>query len=143
MLNHRQSLCPSKTALLFFTFCISTTIHTNPVVASPLVFNGQNAALFPGANPNDTAALMNSVAKPTPQTKAPTALDQNRIIIQGLESQITNRIYTQIFNNANVSGIFTLPGGGSISYNRPGDGNVHITVINSDGTTSVIVVPDI
>lgn len=122
---------------------LSSALYATPSLASPLTFTGQNAALFNTANPNDTAAMMNSVVKPTPKTKLPTALDQNRLIIQGLESQITNKIYADIFDNSNASGHYSLPGGGSVSFIRPGDGNIRITIVDASGTSSEIVVPDI
>ncbi len=122
---------------------LSSALHISAVSASTLTFTGQNAALFNTANPNDTAAMMNSVVKPKAKTELPSALDQNRLIIQGLESQITNKIYADIFDNSNVSGHYSLPGGGSVSFIRPGDGNVHITIVDASGTTSEIVVPDI
>jgi hypothetical protein len=118
-------------------------LYANAALSSPLTFTGQNAALFNTANPNDTAAMMNSVVKPKAKTELPSALDQNRLIIQGLESQITNKIYADIFDNSNVSGHYSLPGGGSVSFIRPGDGNIRITIVDASGTTSEIVVPDI
>ena len=123
--------------------CLYILLTAEAATASPLVFRGQNTALFPDANPNSTAALMNTVVKPATPTKPPSPLDQNRIIIQGLESQITNKIYNDIFKTTNASGEYTLPGGGSISFVRPGDGNVVITIIDASGTVSTISVPDI
>jgi len=140
MLNRKQSSLIIKAVL---SLSAVSFLYAGTALASPLTFTGQNAALFNTANPNDTAAMMNSVVKPTPQTKLPSALDQNRLIIQGLESQITNKIYADIFDNANASGHYSLPGGGSVSFVRPGDGNIHITIIDASGTTSEIVVPDI
>ncbi len=141
MLNGKRYL--SLQAKVISIIALSTALYAAPSLANPLTFTGQNAALFNTANPNDTSAMMNSVVKPTPKTKAASPLDQNRLIIQGLESQITNKIYNDIFNNANASGHYSLPGGGSVSFVRPGDGNVHITIVDASGTTSEIVVPDI
>ncbi len=127
---------------LFLCLCSLLALNVSVAEASPLTFRGQNAALFPDANPNATAALMNTVVKPTPKPKPATAIDQNRLIIQGLESQITNKIYNDIFDTHNASGSYQLPGGGSISFVRSG-GNIEITIIDSSGATSEITVPDI
>ena len=44
---------------------IALSMTALPASASPIVFEGQNAALFPGANPAANALLMASVNKPT------------------------------------------------------------------------------
>jgi len=36
-----------------------------------------------------------------------------------------------------------ITGGGSVSFIRPGDGNIRITIVDASGTSSEIVVPDI
>jgi zona occludens toxin (predicted ATPase) len=137
MLNRKQSLTIKVLSLSAISF-----LYAGTALASPLTFTGQNAALFNTANPNDTAAMMNSVVKPTPKTPLPSGLDQSRLIIQGLESQITNKIYSDIFDTSLPSGgPYILPDGGTISFKRIG-GNIEITVV-ADGTTSVIVLPDI
>lgn len=110
--------------------------------ASGLTFQGQNAALFPGANPSDTAALMNSVPKKkAPPTPTP-GIDPAQLILQSVQSQTSSRIFAQIFNSANASGNYDLGGGSSISFVRIG-GNIEITFIDPVHGTTTITLPDI
>lgn len=143
MMFSRDFLYYSRIVTLFIIFCISYFIYVATATASPLVFRGQNSAIFPDANPSGAAGLMNSVRKPPNRPATTPAIDPTRLIIQGLESQITNKIYNDIFNTTTVSELYRLPGGGRISFLRPGDGNIEITIVDAAGTTSVIVVPDI
>ncbi|MEZ5691114.1 MAG: hypothetical protein R3D71_05570 [Rickettsiales bacterium] len=122
--------------------CVFSMLCEPSAEASPITFVGKNPAIFSDANPNGLSALMNSVDKPATRRTTPTP-NSSELIIRGLESQITNKIYNDIFNTANPSGIFQLPSGGQISFVRPGDGNIVITIVNSANVTSVITVPDI
>jgi hypothetical protein len=112
-----------------------------PAIASELVFQGQNAALFPGANPSDTSALMNSVVKPNAPPATTATLSPSSLILQSVESQLSTEIYNGIFNTSNASGTYNLGGGNSISFVRPGNGTIQIT-IDQDGTNTEITVPD-
>jgi hypothetical protein len=108
--------------------------------ASEFVFQGQNAALFPGANPSDTTALMNSVHKPSPTSTAPT-ISPATLIEQSIEGQISSKIYNDIFNGSALSGNFNLGGGNTISYVRAG-GYVTITIVSPTSGTTTLTVPD-
>ncbi len=110
--------------------------------ASPLVFQGQNAALFPGANPAGTATLMNSVDKPVAALPQTPVADPARLIQQSLQSQISNKIYQDIFQSDAASGFYDLGGGSSIGFERTG-GNVIINITNPTNGSTVITIPDI
>jgi len=102
--------------------------------ASPLVFQGQNAGIFPGANPSDTAQMMLSVPKPTAATSAPSQLSSSQVIIQSLEAQISNKIYSEIFGTgAQPSGTQTLPDGSVITWNTVA-GVLSVSVTYPNGT---------
>ncbi len=103
--------------------------------ANPLVFQGQNAAIFPGANPSDTALLMSSTPKPAPSpTNSTTSLSSSAFIVQTLEAQLSNKIYNDIFGaGASPSGSHVLPDGTIISWVTVA-GVVQITETKPDGT---------
>ena len=111
--------------------------------ASYLNFQGQNAGIFPGANPSDTSAMMNSVPRPAPTPQSSnTATSQ--IIMQALQSQISSHIYSDIFGtNALPTGKEFLPDGSTVEWapdtNNPG--NVLITFTSATGvvTTASII----
>jgi len=117
-----------------------------PASASTMVFEGQNAGLFPNANPADTAQLMGSVSRPfNPKTAAASATGQitpASLIEQSVESQISAKIYSQIFNSSAASGSFDLGGGSLINFVRTG-GNIDITLTDPVHGTTTIVVPDL
>jgi Type VIII secretion system (T8SS), CsgF protein len=118
----------------------------NGAAASQLVFQGQNAGLFPGANPSDTSTLMNSVPKPNKGSAASAAaasgVSAATLIEQAIESQISNKIINDIFNTSNASGSFNLGNGTTISFLRTG-GNIDITIVDPVHGTTEIVIPDI
>lgn len=133
---------------LFFTCLVPTIIYAGAAAASPLTFRGQNAAIFPDAYSGNTSALMNSVPKPkAPATTTP-VIDPARLIQQSLQSQISSKIYNDIFTtkdaNGNLlqSGNFDLGGGNLISFSRD-DGNIQITITSPSTGTTVITVPDV
>ena len=117
--------------------------QTSSAGASPLVFQGQNAGLFPTANPNSTAILMNSVPKKnaTKSTTSSTALNTSSLIQNAIISQISLKINKAIFNNESPSGYFDLGNGNTISYTHS-DGNIIITIINPNTGNTTIVVPE-
>jgi hypothetical protein len=110
--------------------------------ANPITFQGQNAALFPGANPADTATLMNSVPKPNSgiSSAALGGISASQLVLQSIESQISSRIYADIFGNgAAPSGTELLGDGSSISWapdpNQPGFKIITVTDANGRVTT--------
>lgn len=127
---------------------VLTLSFANSAGAGALVFQGQNAALFPGANPSDTSTLMNSVPKPggangaAAAAAAATAPSPATLVEQAIESQISSKIYNDIFNSSATSGTFNLGGGNIISFVKTG-GNIIITFIDPVHGTTTITVPDI
>ena len=112
--------------------------HTLAAEASNLTFQGQNAGLFPTANPSDTSVLMNSVAKPVATSTIP-SISPATLIEQSIVSQISSKIYNQIFSGTAASGSYDLGGGNSISYTRSG-GYITINITSpSNGTTTLTV----
>ncbi|NTV67091.1 MAG: hypothetical protein HGB06_05300 [Chlorobaculum sp.] len=111
--------------------------------ASPLVFQGQNAGLFPSANPNSTAILMNSVPKKnaTASTTPSTGLNTSMLIQNAIISNMNMKITEAIFGDDHLSGNFDLGNGNSISYLHS-DGNIIVTIINPNTGTTTIVVPE-
>ncbi|NTW53691.1 MAG: hypothetical protein HGB15_02775, partial [Chlorobaculum sp.] len=111
--------------------------------ASPLVFQGQNAGLFPLANPNSTTILMNSVPKKnaTASTTSSTGLNTSMLIQNAIISNMNAKITEAIFGKDHPSGNFDLGNGNSISYLHS-DGNIIITIINPNTGTTTIVVPE-
>lgn len=134
-----------KIRLLLLSASVGVTFsqsHISKTEASTLVFQGQNAGLFPTANPNAVSILMNSVPKekataPTTSTGMNTAM----MIENAVVSQISTRIYNQIFNGTALSGSYDLGGGNAINYMRS-DGNITITLINATSGTTTITIPD-
>jgi hypothetical protein len=122
--------------LAMFLFALAAPL--SPTYASDLVFQGQNAGLFPGANPSDTAQLMVGVPKPTAPTSTETP---SQLIEQAVESQVSSQIFTDIFSGSAASGSFSLGNGSNISYVRA-DGNVTITITDPTNGTTIITVPD-
>jgi hypothetical protein len=112
--------------------------------ASPLVFQGQNAGLFPTANPNSTAILMNSVPKKnaTKSTTSSTGLNTSMLIQNAIISNMNAKITDAIFGKDHeTSGDFNLGNGNSISYLYDNH-NIIITIINPNTGKTTIVVPD-
>lgn len=107
---------------------------------SPLIFQGQNAGLFSTANPAGTAVLMNSVTKPV-ATSAASSISSATLIQQSIVSQLSMRIYNEIFKGSGVSGYYDLGGGNSINYLREG-GYITVTIINSKNGTTTLTVLD-
>jgi len=115
--------------------CISPSAE-----ASNLVFQGQNAGLFSTANPAGTAVLMNSVTKPV-ATSTSSSISSATLIQQSIVSQLSMRIYNEIFKGSGVSGYYDLGGGNSINYLREG-GYITVTIINSKNGTTTLTVLD-
>lgn len=114
--------------------------------ASNIVFQGQNAALFPDANPSNNALMMMSVDRPSnPRTASATGkLNSATLIEQSVASQISAKIYNQIFTSTNTAGTFNLDNGSSIAYTRGnGDGNLYITITDPINGTTEITLPDL
>lgn len=137
----------SKTIAIVLISGLLSSTCLNAAFASPIIFTGQNAALFSGANPADTTALMSSVVKPNdPNAASNASLTSQSLILQSVESQISSNISTQIFNTSNIgTHTFALGDGSSITYTRPGSGGagtVTITLVDTKGTSTVITVPD-
>ena len=143
MINRLYPTRPIKiTTALLSAVCVIALFSS--ASASNLTFQGQNAALFPGANPADTSMLMNSVPKPSSSSSAPTIPTVNpaTLVEQSLESQISSKIYNDIFTGSNASGFFNLGDGNTINYLRSG-GDVTITIVSPTSGTTTITVPDI
>jgi|WetSurMetagenome_2_1015567.scaffolds.fasta_scaffold282573_1 hypothetical protein len=144
LFKKRTARILSIVALISATF---TTCETSVASASNILFTGQNAGLFPTANPNDTAILMNSVPKKnaTASTSAATSglstYNAATLIENALASQISNRIYTQIFSGSATAGNYDLGGGNTIHYSRSG-GYITIDITSPATGTTTIVVPD-
>jgi hypothetical protein len=115
---------------------------SNIASANPLTFTGQNAGIFPTANPSDTAAMMNSVVKPNnPNIVSGTAVSSSQFILQSLESQISNKIFTTIENSApGDAGTFALSDGSSIAYTNVA-GTITVTITNASGVVTTVVLP--
>ena len=115
----------------------------NPAFASSIIFQGQNAALFSGANPSDTTALMSSVVKPNnPNAASASALSTQSLILQSVESQISTHINNIIFNNANAAGSFNLGNGSLISFVRAA-GLLTINLTDPVHGLTTITIPDV
>lgn len=108
--------------------------------ASNLTFQGQNAGLFPGANPSDTSVLMNSVAKPA-VSPGSYSINPSTLIEQSILSQISSKIYNQIFQGTAASGYYDLGNGSTVSYARSG-GYITINITSPTNGTTTISVPD-
>ena len=116
--------------------CIALSVTQFSVAdASNLTFQGQNAGLFSTANPSDTAVLMNSVAKPA----VTSSISSATLIEQSIISQISLKIYNEIFKGTAASGSYDLGGGNAISYMRSG-GYITVKLTNpGNGTTTLSV----
>ncbi|HEU5048473.1 MAG TPA: hypothetical protein VFT64_11600 [Rickettsiales bacterium] len=115
-------------------------ITASSAYASPLVFQGQNAALFPGANPSDTALLMNSVPKPASDPTSQANLTSANLIQSAIESQISSKIYNDIFGSGAASSGSEVLGNGNIIKWQPdpsGTG-VQVTIYYANGGSSII-----
>jgi hypothetical protein len=110
--------------------------------ASELVFQGQNAGLFPNANPSDTAQLMLSTVRPNPPAVTIPTLSPTQLVEQSVLGTVSTNITNQIFNTSNASGNFNLGGGSTISYTRA-NGQVTITFTDPATGTTQITVPDV
>ncbi len=108
-------------------------------LASNLEFRGQNVALFPSANASSLSGMMNSVHRPTASTTS-LGLTPASLIVQALESQISTRIYNDMFNGTATAGTYNLGGGNLISYTK-GGGLITITITDPVNGTTVISVP--
>lgn len=129
---------PGFFALGCFTVLVSTLFSVgspHQAVAGTLEFHGQNAALFPTANPSDTTLMMNSV--PSPSNAAASQQNASNLIQQAVESQISTRIYNDIFNGTATAGSFNLGGGDSISYTRS-NGMINLNITDPvNGSTQI------
>ena len=109
--------------------------HSSKAEASSFIFQGQNAGLFSSANPSDTSVLMNSVSKPV----VTSSISSATLIEQSIVSQISLKIYNEIFKGSAVSGSYDLGGGNSISYKRS-SGYITVNLTNpGNGTTTLTV----
>jgi hypothetical protein len=126
------------------TFAGLLLIFATNAQASQILFRGQNAGLFPDANPGAMGILMNSVDRPeNPQlASALGGISPSTLVMQSVQSQISAEIKDQIFNGGAASGTFDLGGGSIISFIRAG-GNVNITFIDPVHGTTTISIPDI
>lgn len=117
--------------------------HSPASEASTIVFQGQNAGLFPTANPNAIGILMNSVPKKnaTEKPKTSTGINTATMIQNAVASQISTRIYNDIFNGTALTGSYDLGNGNSINYTRS-EGYITITITNPTNGSTTITVPD-
>jgi len=117
--------------------------HSPASEASTIVFQGQNAGLFPTANPNAIGILMNSVPKKnaTEKPKTSTGINTATMIQNAVASQISTRIYNDIFNGTALTGSYDLGDGNSINYTRS-EGYITITITNPANGSTTITVPD-
>jgi hypothetical protein len=139
-----------KPVLVGFLFFLSFIGPACQAIASSLVFQGQNAGLFPTANPNDTSILMNSVPKKnatvssasTAQSYAQqnmTLLLQNAIIAS-LSSSIVNAIKDATPTPQTVN----LGNDNTITYQLDELNKlIIIDIINQSGATRISVPSDI
>ncbi len=106
--------------------------------ASNLSYGGQNPAIFSGANPANSAALLSSVDRPkSTAMTANNTLSASSIVEQSVLSQASQKINDKIFNSApGQSGTFDLGGGSTISYANVA-GVVTLTVVDSHGITVI------
>ena len=114
--------------------------HSPVAEASNLTFQGQNAGLFSTANPSDTSVLMNSVTKPVVTSTIP-SISPATLIEQSVVSQISSKIYNQIFTGTAASGSYDLGGGNTISYLRSG-GYITIDITSPSNGTTTLTVPE-
>ena len=78
---------------------------------------------------------MNSVSKPV----VTSSISSATLIEQSIVSQISLKIYNEIFKGSAVSGSYDLGGGNSISYKRS-SGYITVNLTNpGNGTTTLTV----
>ena len=107
--------------------------------ASEQVYQGQNPAIFAGANPANAGVLLEGVVKPNnPNAAASTAgLTASSVVEQSVLAQASQQINNQIFNSTpGQSGTFQLGDGSSISYQNV-LGVISLTVTDSHGVTTI------
>jgi len=122
--------------MLWLLIAVFGALMPHQAAASAIVFQGQNAGLFSGANPNDTANLLSAIPRPSAPTPTTPTLDTAQLIQQSVASQISSRVYSQIFNSP--SGNTDLGNGSRISWFTSG-GNVSITFTTTTGSTTITV----
>ena len=125
-------------ALCLAALLAGATGFAGQAAAAPLVFQGQNAALFASANPNDTTLLLAGIPKPAAPAPATPQIDVSQLIQESVVSQISNNIYSQI--TGTPSGKATLGDGSSFSWSTNA-GSKSIVYTAPDGTTTTIVIP--
>ncbi len=93
--------------------------------ASPLVFEGQNAGLFPGANPAAIGILTNSLVKPqntgatVSGNQFSTEKAEGSLLAQSIFAQQQTEINNQIFNcGTNCQPTFSINLGGGYAETR-------------------------
>jgi len=138
-------MAKSDSSLRTSAFCVATFFAgtvglAGQASASPIVFQGQNAALFASANPNDTSLLMAGIPRPAAPTPATPQIDVSQLIQQSVISQISNNIYSQISGTA--TGKATLSDGSSFSWTTNGSSK-SIVYTATDGSTTTIVIPSL
>lgn len=134
--------------ILSVTALISTAFmaYKAPVAqASNLVFVGQNAGLFPNANPNDTSILMNSVSRKNATASSQSITQQNmtQLVQNAVIAQLSNNIYADIakYKSTNPRTV-DLGNYNSITYVYDSiNNNVNITLTNPATGTTTITVP--
>ncbi len=115
--------------------------------ASPIMFEGNNPALFNTAPPNGQALMLLSTnkSKNDPHNKGdhttPTG-DSGELVQQSVLNALSNEIQQQILNSSNASGTFDLGNSRTISYIRTG-GNIIITIFDPAKGPTVITIPDV
>lgn len=125
----------------FLIICLActgySTVLPSGAEASNFTFQGQNAALFPNTNPANMSVFMNSVEKPSTSTDQ--TVNTASMIQQSVISQISSKIYNDIFKGTAVSGYYDLGDGSAISYSRS-SGYITVDITNpSTGTTTMTV----
>lgn len=85
------------------------------------------------------SAKSNKSAETKPKQQA--SLIEKPQVIRGLQNEITDKIYNDIFDKNNMAGNYQLPAGASISFVRR-NGKVMITIVDTHGLTNEITVPD-
>ena len=111
------------------------------VLCCIFTFQGQNAGLFSSANPSGTSLLMNSTPKPKVSSSS-SSINPATLIEQSVVSQISSKIYQDIFTGTAASGFYDLGGGNTITYLRSG-GYVNVTITSPSNGTTTIKVPDL
>ena len=138
MTKSRSPLCRPVPAAALLAASLGLLGQAGAASAAPLVFQGQNAALFSSANPNDTNALFTGVPRPAAPTPAAPRIDVSQLIQQSVVSQISNDIYSQI--SGTNSGKATLSDGSSFSWSTIGN-TKSIIYTAADGSMTTIVIP--